>query len=97
MLTSSPCKQSLGEPSTSKNVPKQAKVKKSTEKKKASNLENDDTPCDDTPCVYCNGFFSEDIYGEQSMQCVSCNKWWHTKCVGVESGAFQCDCCVESE
>ena len=75
VLTSSHYKQSFGEPYTSKNVPKQAKVEKSTEKKKASNLENDDTPCDETPC-------DETPFDDITFV--------YTECAGAESGAFEC-------
>ncbi|KAI8761706.1 tigger transposable element-derived protein 6 [Biomphalaria glabrata] len=81
VLTSSPYKQTLGEPSTSKCVPNQHKARKPIGK--SSNLDDNDTPC-----IYCNGLFSEDTHGEQWIQCVACSKWAHTECAGAESSIF---------
>lgn len=60
---------------------------------------NDDT--DESPdrstnakCFYCNGLFSEDMRGEQWIQCPSCNRWAHEECAGVDDNTnYICEYC----
>jgi len=39
-------------------------------------------------------WFSEDIGGEQWIQCPSCSRWAHEECTGVDGGVnFLCEYC----
>ncbi|CAH2101341.1 unnamed protein product [Euphydryas editha] len=45
-------------------------------------------------CFYCDGLFSEDMRGEQWIQCPSCTRGVHEKCAGVDNRTnYVCEYC----
>lgn len=49
-------------------------------------------------CLYCNGLFSEDVHGENWIQCASCRQWAHEECAGIEDMVdfFVCELCTSN-
>lgn len=51
-------------------------------------------PGADAECVYCSGLYSNDIKGEEWIQCIACHSWCHVECSGAEYSDFICDFCL---
>lgn len=61
--------------------------------KDSSDEDPDPTAQENAACLYCDGLFSEDACGELWVQCVSCSRWAHEDCSGVEKDIFVCEFC----
>lgn len=59
--------------------------------------ETDESPdraqSENAKCFYCDGLFSEDIRGEQWIQCLSCKRWVHEECAGIDGVTYLCEFC----
>jgi len=81
-----------------KNLKKKTSRSSSEESNTFSvNVSIDESPdcCvrDDAKFLYCEGLFSEDVHGEQWIQCVSCSRWAHEEFAGIETDIFICEFC----
>lgn len=107
LITGSPYKQQLEESinkgtkrkllQNSQQMPKNT-AKKNLKTRNASssvptNVHNADKQTQDATCAYCSGKFSDDVQGEQWVQCTICEDWYHADCAGAYSQQFVCDFC----
>lgn len=53
----------------------------------------DPTVQENAACLYCDSLYSQDCNGELWIQCVSCSRWAHEDCAGVEKDIFLCEFC----
>ncbi|KAL1510085.1 hypothetical protein ABEB36_004740 [Hypothenemus hampei] len=93
---------------TKKTAQKKRKISKDKESSSESSNKSDysvDDSTDESPdrsqnengkCFYCLGLFSEDVHGEKWIQCVSCRRWAHEECSGIEDVAdfYVCEFCT---
>lgn len=60
-------------------------------------VSTDDEDSDGEECIYCNSSKTADRSGEQWCKCISCGRWTHYLCAGVEGNQWKtyvCDFCV---
>ena len=90
-----------GKPKAQKKICVSKPTTNSNKSKQASNRQklHHDNAVDTTPCSTCNMRFCDDKSGSKWAQCqtVTCQKWYHNACQGLEERNYKKFICIECE